>query len=128
MFRVCRSQGEVLKIPSSRMKLLFDQNVSMRILPLILETFPASEQVFRLGLQEADDMDIWEYAKSNDYSIVTKDSDFHELVLLYGIPPKVIWLRCGNRTNDFIAQLILKNSKEILDFLSDNNSFCFEMY
>ena len=59
------------------MKLLFDQNISRKILPLISEKFPNSDQVYRLGLQESNDDEIWDYAKRNGYTIVTKDSDFH---------------------------------------------------
>ncbi len=110
------------------MKLLFDQNISRKILPLIAELFPFSEQVYLLGLHEAEDMEIWDFAKNHCYTIVTKDSDFHELVLIYGIPPKIIWLRCGNVTNHFIVQLILRKSKDIIEFLSDENSFCLEIY
>ena len=110
------------------MKLLIDQNISRKIIPLISEKFPNSSQVYILGLQEASDIEIWDYAKKNDYSIVSKDSDFHELGLLYGIPPKIIWLQCGNVTNQFIAELILKNAEDIIEFLSDKNSLCLEIY
>jgi predicted nuclease of predicted toxin-antitoxin system len=110
------------------MKLLFDQNISRKILPLISKKFPDSSQVYLLGLHEAFDAEIWDYAKKHGYSIVTKDADFHELVLLYGIPPKIIWLRCGNETNQFIVQLLLNKSKEIEEFLLDKDSFCLEIY
>lgn len=36
---------------------------------------------------------IWEIAKQQDYIIVTQDSDFNELLILKGFPPKVIWIR-----------------------------------
>lgn len=110
------------------MKLLLDQNISRRILPQISEQFPESAHVYLLGLQEADDIQIWDYAKKNDFTIVTKDSDFHELGLLYGIPPKVIWLRCGNETNQFLCLLLVNKSAEIREFLVDESSFCLEIY
>ncbi|MFI5343974.1 MAG: DUF5615 family PIN-like protein [Chlamydiales bacterium] len=110
------------------MKLLFDQNISRKILSLITQKFPDSVQVYMLGLQEADDKEIWDYAKRNSYTIVTKDSDFYELSLLLGIPPKIIWLRCGNQTTQFIGQLLIIKSKEIEKFLTDKNSTCLEIY
>lgn len=110
------------------MKLLIDQNISRKILPLIIQNFPGSVQVYMLGLHEADDEEIWNYAKKNDYTIVTKDSDFHELCLLKGIPPKIIWIRCGNRTTQFISQLLVKESAQIKNFLIDEYSSCLEIY
>jgi len=39
---------------------------------------------------------VWQYAKDNNFIIVTKDSDFYDLSLVQGSPPKVIWLQSGN--------------------------------
>ncbi len=110
------------------MKLLLDQNISRRILPQITQQFPDSAHVYLLGLQEADDITIWDYAKKYNYTIVSKDSDFHELCLLNGIPPKIIWLRCGNETNQFLCNLLVNKSAEIEEFLHDKNAFCLEIY
>ena len=110
------------------MKLLLDQNIPRKILPNILGLFPSSAHVFLLGLHGADDMAIWEYAKQSGYIIVTKDSDFHEIGLLNGIPPKVIWLRCGNGTNEFISKLLINKLSEITEFFEDNTSFCLEIF
>ena len=52
--------------------------------------------VRELGLREADDSVIWEYAKVRGFCIVSKDSDFQQRSLLLGAPPKFIWLRLGN--------------------------------
>ncbi len=76
------------------MKLLLDQNISRRILAPLQEKYRGSDQVFLLGLQEADDQAIWNYAKQQNFTIVTKDSDFHELSLIFGSPPK-IFLTCS---------------------------------
>ena len=58
--------------------------------------FPDSSHVQFHGLTEADDREIWEFAKAQEFCIVTQDADFAERSRLYGSPPKVIWLRCGN--------------------------------
>ncbi len=110
------------------MKLLLDQNISRKALPHIVQKFPGSVQVYMLGLHEASDEDIWNYAKQNGYTIVTKDSDFHELSVLKGVPPKIIWLRCGNQTTQFVGQLLLHKSEAIKNFLVDECSSCLEIF
>ena len=79
------------------MKLLFDQNLSFRLCQALADLFPGSSQVRLLGLAEADDRVLWEHAKSTAFVLVTQDSDFADMTVLYGQPPKVIWLRCGNQ-------------------------------
>ena len=64
-----------------------------------LESFyPGSTQVNQVGLEQADDFTIWRFAKDNGFTIVTKDSDFHEISLVQGSPPKILWLKCGNKS------------------------------
>ena len=58
------------------MKLLFDQNISYRILKKIGEDFPGPAHVTRTGLNRPSDLQIWEYAKTNGFIIVTFDEDF----------------------------------------------------
>jgi predicted nuclease of predicted toxin-antitoxin system len=89
------------------MNLLFDQNISFRIIKLINDVFPGARQVRELQLENSTDLDIWTYAKSNQYCIVTFDADFIDLSNLKGHPPKVIWLRLGNTSTKFIAEKIL---------------------
>ena len=58
-------------------------------------------------MDQADDLAIWNYAKEQGFVIVTKDSDFHELSLVFGNPPKVIWLKCGNKPKWYVLGLLL---------------------
>ena len=78
------------------MKLLFDQNLSFKLCRRLEDLFPDSSQVRLLGLDQAYDEVIWQYAPGNGFTLVTQDSDFADLSLALGTPPKVIWLRCGN--------------------------------
>ena len=78
------------------MRFLFDQNISHRILNLIPKKYSGSTTVKNEGLINAPDREIWEFAKLNDYIIVTQDSDFNDFNLLYGFPPKIVWIRTGN--------------------------------
>ena len=101
------------------MKLLFDQNISFRVLKRLEEYFPGSVQVKDLGLENFSDIKIWNYAKEHNFSIVTFDSDFFDLANLFGHPPKIIWLRIGNRRTNEIAELLISKSDIILDFISN---------
>ena len=101
------------------MKLLFDQNLSPRLPRLLADLYPDSVHVRDLGLRDATDSKIWEYAKQNGFVIVSKDSDFQQRSLLYGHPPKFIWLRVGNCPVKPIEELLRKNSVAIHTFEQD---------
>ena len=102
------------------MKLLFDQNLSPRLTQLVADLYPGCLHVRDIGLSEGDDGKIWEFAKQNNYIIVSKDSDFQARSLLYGNPPKFIWLRVGNCTVDTIEKLLRKHSATIHTFGLDS--------
>lgn len=101
------------------MKLLLDQNISFRITKRIQDIFPDSKQVKDLGLENYKDSLLLEYAKENDYCIVTFDGDFYDMGILQGSPPKVIWLRLGNSSTKNIEKVLRKNLKLITTFLTD---------
>lgn len=84
------------------MTLLFDQNLSHRLLIALEDLFPGSLHVRLLGMSEADDLAIWDYAKAHNLVIVTQDSDYSDWNKLRGAPPKIVWLRCGNASVDQI--------------------------
>ena len=102
------------------MKLLFDQNLSPRLPRLLADIYAGSAHVREVGLREADDIVIWEYAKANGFAIVSKDSDFQQRSLLYGSPPKFIWLRVGNCPAKTIEDLLRKHSVVIHTFGMDD--------
>ena len=81
-----------------------------------------------MKLEQASDREVWQYAKTHEYIILTQDSDFHELSLIEGPPPKVIWLKCGNQTKHFIAKLLLQHKTEIEQFFQTNDVVCLEIY
>lgn len=80
------------------------------------------------GLQNENDKEIREFAISNDFNIVTYDIDFYEMSLVYGFPPKVIWLRCGNSSTKNIENILKNNSDAIKDFLDNKNHSCLELF
>jgi predicted nuclease of predicted toxin-antitoxin system len=79
-------------------------------------------------LAEKTDTEIWEFAKINDFCIVTQDADFAERSRLYGSPPKVIWLRCGNAPTRDVEELLLSGIDAIQELLSNPNFHCLELY
>ena len=98
------------------MKFLFDQNISFKK----IETFfPNSNQVRQLGIENYSDNEIWEYAKDNDFSVVTFDADFFEISNLKGHPPKIIWLRTGNLTTNNIIEILISKKEILTDFLQN---------
>jgi predicted nuclease of predicted toxin-antitoxin system len=90
--------------------------------------FPDSNQVRRLNLDRADDQAIWQFAKANGFTIVSLDSDFADMAALFGPPPKVIWLRCGNQTSAVIGKLFRNHADAILAFEHDAGAACWEIY
>tara|TARA_Y100000815_G_scaffold40548_2_gene33368 strand:+ start:7057 stop:7398 length:342 start_codon:yes stop_codon:yes gene_type:complete len=98
-------------------KLLFDQNISFRVISRIQHNFNQAQQVRQLALENASDTTIWQYAKDNDYTIVTFDSDFFDLCSIKGHPPKIIWLRLGNTSTNYIAEIINQKAEIISDFI-----------
>ncbi len=109
------------------MKLLFDQNISYRIVKQLKDLFPEAEHLKKLDLINADDKKIWEFAKKNNYTIVTKDADFYEISMIYGYPPKIIWIRTGNTNTQNLLHLFRKNYQSIVNFITSEEFNCFEL-
>ncbi len=103
------------------MKLLFDQNLSPRLATVLQEIFPDSSHVSWVGLDRAEDVEVWEHARQNGYLLVTKDADFSEMSTLQGFPPKVIWLQIGNCTTAQVESL-LRLHYEAIKQLTDSDS------
>jgi len=101
------------------MKLLFDQNISFRITRKLKDHFSGCLHVSDCKLNGCEDPEIWKYAKQNDFAIVTFDSDFYDISIINGHPPKIIWIRTGNLTTSEIAQLMIENHKSIISFLEN---------
>lgn len=101
------------------MKLLFDENLPPKLAGSLAEQFPGSAHLRKYGLVGATDETVWEHAKEKGFTIVSKDSDFQQRSMLYGLPPKVVWLRIGNCTRDQLHQLITSHEAELRQFDED---------
>jgi len=95
------------------MKLLFDQNLSPRLVTKLADHYPGSSHVITHALDLAFDEAVWAFAREHGYTLVTKDSDFHELSLIRGAPPKVVWIRRGNCTTHQIEMILRKHTYDI---------------
>ncbi len=101
------------------MKLIFDQNLSYRLVARLAVEFPDSTHVRDIGLKAHPDADIWHYAAKHALTIVSKDEDFQQRALLFGPPPKVIWIRVGNCATEQIVALLKARLNEISNFDTD---------
>jgi predicted nuclease of predicted toxin-antitoxin system len=102
------------------MKLLLDQNLSRKLVIQIENIFPDSNHVTSVLSETVDDRTIWEFAKQNNFMIVTKDDDFEQRSILFGHPPKVIWIRLGNcRTAD--VERLLRNSQKVIEAFGEDD-------
>jgi len=97
------------------MKLLLDANISWRLVTILKEHF--GECVHADDIPElefpAKDAQLWQYAKDNGYAIVTRDNDFNDLIAIRAFPPKIIWLRIGNCSRKYTADLLIRSKQAI---------------
>jgi predicted nuclease of predicted toxin-antitoxin system len=112
------------------MRLLFDENISWRIVKKITHLYPDSESSVRLHLIGHEDDIVWKKAKRESYTIVTFDDDYLNLSQLNGFPPKVIFIRPGNLSTQQIADLLIRNHSVIQIFLTDpeEERGCLELF
>ena len=99
--------------------LLFDQNLSPLLVRRLGDVFPGSVHVSEVGLGQALDRDVWEYARVQNLVLASKDADYGELGLLLGFPPKVVWIRRGNCSTADI-EAMLREYRDAIDALAQD--------
>lgn len=104
------------------MKLLFDENLSRRLVPRLEDLFQYSTHVSNVGLLRCSDSEIWKYARIHGFTVISADGDFYELATTLGPPPKVIWLRGCDYRNAVAEELIRSQAIRINQFLNDAES------
>jgi predicted nuclease of predicted toxin-antitoxin system len=98
------------------LKLLFDANLSPKLVKRLGELFPDSTHVFGTGLEKSTlDETIWAFAKANGFAIVTADADFVRLAETLGPPPQVVWLENCNYKTAIVEELLRRNAIRIAD-------------
>lgn len=101
------------------MRLLFDANLSPRLVASLRDLYPDCAHVFDCGGIHRDDLAIWRYARASSYVIITQDSDFQSMSMLRGAPPKVVLLRAGNVGTQEIANILRIRHTDLVWFEAD---------
>ena len=109
------------------MNLLFDQNISPRILKILPKQFSKCQQVRFVGLEDSSDFEIFQFARENDFAVVTFDSDFVDLNAMHGTPPKIVYLNTGNLTTNNITELLMDNILRINHYLDSDSDDILEL-
>jgi predicted nuclease of predicted toxin-antitoxin system len=113
------------------MKFLLDQNISFRVVQKLKEHFPEVQSVKDNNLINASDLQIWEFAQSKGYTIITFDEDFYNIQLLKGFPPKIIWFKIGNLTKQQFVDFLIAQKQMVNAFIQDEhykNDGCLELF
>ncbi len=104
------------------MKLLLDANLSWRLVKPLSNHFPEISHILDYFSHNVSDQRIWAHARSGQYIIVTNDDDFASLLMDFGWPPKIILLKTGNQSNDYLLQLLVEKKQEIESFALDEQT------
>ncbi len=110
------------------MKLLFDHNLSHKLVSRLADLYVESTHTRFLGFERAADPEIWFHARTHGFVLVTKDSDLGELAVLRGAPPKVLWLRIGNCSTAAVEKLLRQNAHAIAAFADDAETVVYELF
>ena len=95
-----------------------DAQLSPALAVWIADVFEIEAKPLReLGLRDASDVEIFEAARNANAVVVTKDSDFLELLDRFGPPPQILWVTCGNTSNAKIKEILLKATPETIQLL-----------
>ena len=95
-----------------------DAQLSPALAPWLAETFGLETYSARfLGLQTAKDHEIFTAARSPGTVVLTKDRDFVLLVQRFGPPPQVVWITCGNTSNEKLRKVLSASFAKALELL-----------
>jgi predicted nuclease of predicted toxin-antitoxin system len=110
-------------------KLVLDENLSWRIIKKLLPFFEEVIHASDIKIPKpANDISIWNFAKKNGFTIISKDDDFEKIVLLRKAPPKLIYLKTYNLDTNKLVDLIIENKDKIIEFGNSDENDIFEIY
>jgi predicted nuclease of predicted toxin-antitoxin system len=100
------------------MEIWVDAQLSPAIASWLRDTHGLDAKAVRdLGLRDAEDRDIFDSAKAAKAAVLTKDSDFVDLVERFGPPPQILWLTCGNTSNSHLREILTAALPEAMRLL-----------
>lgn len=106
------------------MKFLIDNNLSYKLINKLNSVSLDAVHVKNVLTVYTLDNHIWEFARENELVIITKDNDFDELSQLYGCPPKVVHLLYGNKSTEYVSNLIISNKISLIQFVKSEPENC----
>jgi predicted nuclease of predicted toxin-antitoxin system len=109
------------------LKLLLDQHISYKLAARLEDIFPGTSQVRLLRLEKESESEIWHYARTHKFVIVTKDSDLVDLAVIRGAPPKIVWLRIGNTPTSTVEQALGTHQHAIEELARDESRTILEI-
>ena len=110
------------------MKILFDENLSYRVVRELQLSWPECRSLAEVGLKQASDTEIWNFAKKNGFAIATYDEDFLDLLAIRGGPPKIIYLRLQNATRNELHAAIKRNAGSLEAFLKTEDIYAYFLF
>jgi len=81
-----------------------------------------AQSVRAVGLRDAEDEEIFQAARKANVIMMSKDSDFLNLLDRYGPPPRVIWVTCGNTSNRRMREILGKMLQPAVEMLEGSET------
>ena len=101
------------------MKFIVDAQLPPGLARYLADQFNVqASHVRELGMGNADDQTIFNYSRQASSIVVTKDSDFVELVYRHGAPPQIVWVTIGNTTNENLKRIFAATFASALQLIS----------
>ena len=104
------------------MKFVVDAQLPPALARALREAGHDVQAVRELGLREAEDSDIWDYALANHVAVITKDQDFAERLLASRSAPVIVWLRIGNTSHRALLAWLLPLWPEVISRIESGDN------
>jgi predicted nuclease of predicted toxin-antitoxin system len=101
------------------MKFLIDAQLPPALAAWFIKAGHEAAALRDVGLRDAEDAQIWEYAERTGSIIVTKDEDFAALAVVRP-GPTVLWIRTGNLVNRTLLAKFDAKWPELAAYLESN--------
>lgn len=109
------------------MKLLIDQNISIRVVDSISDIFPDSQHVLSVSLNDASDLEIWEYASKNDFTLISTEEQSFDRNIVSKDGPKIIYVK-GELMNTTKLEWTLRVNEDMVnEFISEESTTCLQL-
>ena len=102
---------------NKKFRFIVDAQLPPSLALMLIEAGHEAVALRNVGLREAEDESIWDYAQSHQMVIITKDEDFAERVQLSFSGPSVVWLRIGNCSNTALSDWLMPLLPDVVERL-----------